>query len=72
MISFADIEAATRILAPIVHKTPLLASRTFDALTGNRVWFKAENLQRIGAFKIRGAYNKIASLTADERRRVHS
>jgi threonine ammonia-lyase medium form len=69
MITFADIEAASRLLAPVVHRTPLLTSRTFDALTGNQVWFKAENLQRIGAFKIRGAYNKIASLTPEERGR---
>jgi threonine dehydratase len=54
---------------PIVHKTPLLSSRTLNEQTGNRVFFKAENLQKIGAFKIRGAYNKIASLTAEERRR---
>jgi threonine dehydratase len=44
-------------------------SRTLNARIGNKVLFKAENLQRIGAFKIRGAYNKIASLTAEERKR---
>jgi len=69
MITVADIEAAARLLAPVIHQTPLLSSRTFDSLTGNRVLFKAENLQRIGAFKIRGAYTKIASLTAEERQR---
>jgi len=60
---------AYRIVQPVVHKTPLLTSRTLNARAGNSVLFKAENLQRIGAFKIRGAFNKIASLTADERKR---
>jgi threo-3-hydroxy-L-aspartate ammonia-lyase len=69
MITYHDIEMAYRIVQPVVHKTPLLMSRTLNARTGNKVLFKAENLQRIGAFKIRGAYNKIASLTAEERKR---
>jgi threonine ammonia-lyase medium form len=69
MISFTDIEQAYRILKPIVHKTPLLSSSTFNEYTGNEVYFKAENFQRIGAFKFRGAYNKIASLTDEERKR---
>jgi len=69
MITYHDIETAYRIVQPVVHKTPLLMSRTLNARIGNKVLFKAENLQRIGAFKIRGAYNKIASLTADERKR---
>ena len=69
MVTISDIEAAARVIAPHVHRTPLLTSATFDALTGNTTFFKAENLQRIGAFKIRGAYNKIASLTDAERAR---
>lgn len=69
MITFADIEQAYQVVKPIVHKTPLLSSRTFNQLARNEVTFKAENLQRIGAFKIRGAYNKIASLSDDERKR---
>jgi threonine ammonia-lyase medium form len=69
MVTFQDIEAAYTRLRPIVHKTPLLSSTTFDRKSGNEVWFKAENFQRIGAFKIRGAYNKIASLSAEERAR---
>lgn len=69
MISFSEIEHAHKLLKPIVHKTPLLSSRTFNQLNGNYVFFKAENLQRIGAFKIRGAYNKISSLTDEERKR---
>ena len=69
MLTFSSIERAYSILKPVVHKTPLLSSRTFNDMTGNEVYFKAENFQRIGAFKFRGAYNKLASLTADERRR---
>jgi threonine dehydratase len=69
MVTFSDIESAYNTVKPIVHKTPLLSSRTFNQLNGNEVYFKAENFQRIGAFKIRGAYNKIASLTDEERKR---
>ena len=69
MITYHDIEIAYRIVQPVVHKTPLLMPRTLNARIGNKVLFKAENLQRIGALKIRGAYNTIASLTADERKR---
>jgi threonine dehydratase len=47
----------------------VLTSRTFNALTGREVFFKCENLQRGGAFKFRGAYNRLAQLTADEKRR---
>src|SRR5258706_14700832 len=68
MVSFSDIESAYKVLRPVVHKTPLLSSRTFNDLSGNEVYFKAENFQRVGAFKFRGAYNKIASLTAGQRR----
>lgn len=69
MVNYQDVEAAYKTVQSVVHKTPLLRSRTLDALVGNEIVFKAENLQRIGAFKIRGAYNKIASLTLEERRR---
>jgi threonine dehydratase len=69
MIQFSDVEEAYRRLKPVVHHTPLMRSRTFDRLSGNSVLIKAENLQRIGAFKIRGAYHKIASLASDEKRR---
>jgi len=68
MVTFPDIERAYSVLKPVVHKTPLLSSRTLNSLLENEVWFKAENFQRIGAFKFRGAYNKIASLTEGERR----
>jgi threonine ammonia-lyase medium form len=69
MVAFQDIESAYTRLKSVVHKTPLLSSTTFNKKSGNEVLFKAENFQRIGAFKIRGAYNKIASLTPEERAR---
>ena len=69
MLTYSDIESAYRTLQPVVHKTPLLSSRTLNDLTGNEVFFKAENFQRIGAFKFRGAYNKITSLAEEQRRR---
>ena len=68
MISIADIELAYTIVKPVVHKTPLLTSRGMNDICGNEVFLKAENFQRVGAFKIRGAYNKIVSLTQDEKR----
>src|SRR5712691_8037326 len=67
MVTFSDIESAYKLLRPVVHKTPLLSSRTFSSANGNEVYFKAENFQRIGAFKFRGAYNKISSLSEAER-----
>jgi threonine dehydratase len=67
-ISFADIEAAAHCLAGVAHRTPVLTSRTADALTGARLVFKAENLQRMGAFKFRGAYNALAQFSHEQRR----
>jgi threonine dehydratase len=61
MLTWSDIEAARRRLAGVAHRTPVLSSRQFDEETGAKVFFKAENLQRGGAFKFRGAYNKIKS-----------
>src|SRR2546421_191593 len=61
-------EAAARISGR-VHRTPVVTSRSFNELAGCEVFFKCENLQRAGAFKARGATNKILSLTDDEKRR---
>ena len=61
-------EARERISARI-HRTPVITSQQFDEVAGKEVFFKCENLQRAGAFKIRGATNKIRSLTDDEKRR---
>jgi threonine dehydratase len=59
MIPFSEIEAARRRLAGIAHRTPVLSSRQFDEECGATVFFKAESFQRAGAFKFRGAYNKV-------------
>jgi threo-3-hydroxy-L-aspartate ammonia-lyase len=67
--SFADVEAAARRLAGVAHRTPVVSSRALDAIVGARVVLKAEGLQRIGAFKFRGAYNAISQLSAAERER---
>lgn len=65
MISLDDVSAAARRLEGIAHRTPVLTSRTLDARTGASVHLKAENFQRGGAFKLRGAYNAMASLPPD-------
>lgn len=61
-------EAHSRIRSRI-HRTPVVGSRSFDKVAGKQVFFKCENLQRAGAFKIRGATNKILSLTESQKRR---
>jgi threonine dehydratase len=68
-LGFDDVRAAAARLAGIAHRTPVLRSRTLDALAGCQVFLKAENLQRMGAFKFRGAYNALAQLTPEERAR---
>ncbi len=65
--TLADIEAARRRLAGIARETPVYPSETFSSRAGREVLLKAENLQRTGAFKIRGAVNKLASLSDEER-----
>ena len=64
----ADIEEAARRLAGVALHTPLISSPVLDALTGGRVFLKAETLQRTGSFKFRGAYNKLASIPPDRRK----
>ena len=69
MLELEDVRAAAKRLHGLAHRTPVLTSRTLDGLTGARVHLKAECFQRGGAFKFRGAYNKISSLSEDELRR---
>ncbi|MEW6302420.1 MAG: pyridoxal-phosphate dependent enzyme [Verrucomicrobiota bacterium] len=57
-----DIRAAAERIGPRIHRTPVMTSRSIDALCGARVFFKCENLQKAGAFKIRGATNAVFSL----------
>jgi len=63
----ADVDAAARTLADVALRTPLVTSPVLDALTGGRVFLKAETLQRTGSFKFRGAYNKLSSIPTRER-----
>jgi threonine dehydratase len=63
-ISFDDVLRAAGRLRGVAHRTPVVTSRTLDARTRGRVHLKAENLQRGGAFKFRGAFNRISSLPA--------
>lgn len=58
-LSWPDIAEARRRIAGVAHRTPVFHSRQFNEASGATVFFKAENLQRAGAFKFRGAYNKI-------------
>jgi threonine dehydratase len=66
-LAFADVTAAAERLRGVAHRTPILTSRTLDRLFGCELLLKAENFQRGGAFKFRGAYNAIALLTPTER-----
>jgi threonine dehydratase len=59
VLTFSDVAEARRRIEGAAHRTPVFHSRQFDAACGATVFFKAENLQRAGAFKLRGAYNKI-------------
>ena len=69
MLTFTDIQAAATRLQGVAHRTPVLRSRTLDALLGAQVRMKAENLQRMGAFKFRGGYNAVNILSEAERAR---
>ena len=60
-----DFRAAQDRLGGVARVTPVYSSETLSRLTGRKVWLKAENLQRTGSFKIRGAFNKITGI-ADE------
>jgi len=66
--TYADVEAAARRIAGVAHRTPALTSRTANERTSANLVFKAENLQRMGAFKFRGAFNAISALSPDQKR----
>jgi threonine dehydratase len=67
MTDYRDIEAAAQRIEGVAHRTPVLTSRTADAISGAQLFFKCENFQRMGAFKFRGAYNAIARFTDAQR-----
>ncbi|MCG3208568.1 MAG: L-threo-3-hydroxyaspartate ammonia-lyase [Anaerolineae bacterium] len=68
-ISFDDVQSAARQIAGVANRTPVVTSRTFNRRVGSEVFFKCENLQRIGAFKFRGAYNALSRLSPDQKAR---
>lgn len=69
MLHFSEIEQAAERLRGVAHRTPVLKSSTLDRLLGAKVFMKAENLQRMGAFKFRGGYNAVSLLSDAERAR---
>ena len=69
MIELDDVLAAARRLDGVAHRTPVVTSRTLNRLAGAEVVLKPENLQRGGAFKFRGAYNRISALDDSGRAR---
>jgi threo-3-hydroxy-L-aspartate ammonia-lyase len=68
-LTLDDVRAAARRLGARIHRTPVIGCQSFDDACGHQVFFKCENLQRAGAFKIRGALNKLATRTPAERAR---
>lgn len=67
MIELDHVLAAARVLHGVAHRTPVLTSRRLDERVGAELLLKAENLQRVGAFKFRGAYHRLAALDAEQR-----
>lgn len=65
--TLATIQEAAERIAPFIHRTPVLTSRSLNEISGATIFFKCENFQKIGAFKIRGAMNAVLSLTPEER-----
>ena len=68
-VTIDDVRSAAARIAPYIHRTPLFDSATLSRLTGTRLGLKAENLQRTGAFKARGALNAVLRLSAEQRQR---
>ncbi|WP_415788870.1 threo-3-hydroxy-L-aspartate ammonia-lyase [Bordetella tumulicola] len=66
--TYADVEAAASRISGHAHRTPVLTSRTLNALTGAEIFLKCENFQRMGAFKFRGAFNALAKFSPEQKR----
>ena len=66
---YNDVRAAAVRVQPAAHRTPVMSSRTLNAMTGAQVFLKCENFQRVGAFKFRGAYNALSQLNDEQKRR---
>lgn len=68
-VTFEDVKAAAKRLEGVAHRTPVMTSKTLNEMTGNEVFFKCENFQRMGAFKFRGAYNALSQLSDEQKQR---
>src|SRR5271156_7179587 len=68
-VNFDDVRAAGGRIAPHIHRTPVLTSELLDSIAGARLFFKCENFQKTGSFKIRGATNAVLSLSEEAARR---
>ncbi|MEI8080683.1 MAG: pyridoxal-phosphate dependent enzyme, partial [Actinomycetes bacterium] len=66
-VTYDDVASAAEQIRGAAHRTPVATSRLLDAACGNRMFLKCENMQRVGAFKFRGAYNSVSRLTDVER-----
>jgi threonine dehydratase len=66
MIDIEDIRNAHEKIKPYIHKTPLMHSNSFSVISGADIYIKAENLQKTGSFKVRGAFNKIMNISGDK------
>ena len=67
MLTLDKFEEASEIVKKVTQETKLIYSSYFSDLTGNKIYFKPENMQRTGAYKVRGAYYKISTLSEEER-----
>ena len=67
-ISFEDVQSAAKRISGVANRTPVMTSRKFNEAAAAEVYFKCENMQRVGAFKFRGAYNALSQLSPGEKR----
>ena len=69
MVTLKDIESAHERIRPFIHRTPVLTNSSIDNLIGAKLFFKCENFQKAGSFKIRGASNAVELLSDEEFKR---
>jgi threonine dehydratase len=68
-VTLEDVRAARKRIRSHIHRTPVMTSRSLDAVTGAKLFFKCEIFQRVGAFKVRGAFSRMTLLSVDEKKR---
>ncbi len=67
MIDYSDVKEAYDRIKTVINKTPVLTSSTLNEMTNSQLFFKCENFQKVGAFKMRGAYNAISKLSKEQK-----